>query len=284
MNTTTIETPAAAEAPFLRSSRGALTLALLLLARYRGGLAAALGLGVAWGGLAFLNPAPAILAPLVAAVVWKRGGRRSAAGFCAAALAVCAPWMVRNDLVLGSFSLRPNFGVELRIGNHDDADGHPQPTRYHPSHVGTELALYRELGEAGYARENSDRALKWIASNPSAFAALTAKRIALFWLGEPPPLDPRREDGRDPARDPSSWVKFLAYLATELGAAAGLACLRGDQRACAALALGLFGVPYYLTHVSERYRFPIEPAMLLLAALALVAAAERWQRRREARA
>jgi hypothetical protein len=254
----------------------------VVLLRLRRDPRGAAGAGLAYGGTLMLNPAPLSLAPALLAFVGARAGAKGLAAFAACALAVCAPWIARNQLVLGSPSLRPNFGVELRIGNHDQANGRPVAFRYHPSHVESELALYRELGEVGYARENLDRALRWIRARPGRFLELTARRFRLFWLGESPVRDPRREDGLSPAGDPSSWVKFVAYALAAAGGAAGLALGRLERgaRALLAASLVLYGVPYYLSHVSERYRFPVDPLLLLGCAALLVTL---WERRRAAR-
>jgi len=249
---------------------------LCALARDDGSPRAALRCGASLGFLLLVNPAPLSLAPLGA---WwlARGSASRRAGVARVLLFAMAcglfvtPWMLRNHAVLGAFSLRPNFGVELRIGNHAEANGRPVAFRYHPSHVPEELALYRELGEVEYSRENRQRALAWIRARPADFAALTCKRAAIFWLGESPLTDPRRSDGLSPRGDPSSWIKFAAYLGSAALAWTALARWRGarELRWLCALALVLFGAPYYLTHVSERYRFPIDPLIVLLAAHAL---------------
>jgi len=246
----------------------------VLLARGRGGSGPAVS-GLAFGALLFLNPAPAAMLPAV--LLWlaldpERPGLRTGVARCAVfagcALCVCLPWMVRNRVVLGTWQLRPNFGVELRMGNHDRAEGRPVPFRYHPSHVEEELALYRELGEAAYGRDNAGRALAWIRAHPGRFARLTLRRLRIFWLGELPTSDPRRSDDLAPGRDPTSWIKFLAYFATGAGAllAAFLVDLPREGKILVLGSLALFGAPYYLTHVSERYRFPVDPLLVLLTA------------------
>jgi hypothetical protein len=202
------------------------------------------------------------------------------AWFGGCALALCLPWMVRNQRVLGTWQLRPNFGVELRIGNHDLATGRPEPVRYHPSHVEAERELYLELGEAAYCRENTARARAWIGAHPAAFLRLTAKRAALFWVGEPPGRDPRRSAGLAPAGDPASWIKYLAFALSGALALAAVALveLPREAKLLVAGSLLLYGAPYYATHVSERYRFPIDPLVVLLDAWILLRAL-RWARR-----
>lgn len=258
------------------------SLVFLLLARDDGTARTAALCGVGFGLLLFVNPAPLSLAPIAAWFLARKSSSLSAALprvaiFACAAFAIVAPWMARNYAVLGAFALRPNLGVELRIGNHALANGRPVAFRYHPSHVPEELALYRELGEVEYSRENLGRALEWMRENPGDFAALSAKRTALFWIGESPLTDPRRSDGLSPRGDPSSWVKFLAYFATGALAWVSLWRWRGarDVRWLCALSLAAFGAPYYLTHVSERYRFPMDPLIVLVCAFLLTAWFER---------
>lgn len=235
--------------------------------------------GLVFGALLFLNPAPVAMLPAV--LIWialgtlRRGivpAALSCAVFVACALAVCLPWMLRNQRVLGTLQIRPNFGVEMRIGNHDLAHGRPVPFEYHPSHVDEELTLYRELGEAGYGSENMERALAWIGANPGRFLSLCLRRAQLFWVGELPTSDPRRSDELRPTRDLGSWVKFLFYALTGSVGLLGLvlAPLRRDDKILVAGALLLFCGPYVLTHVSERYRFPIDPLLVLTGAWVLV--------------
>ncbi|NUP96169.1 MAG: hypothetical protein HUU28_08405 [Planctomycetaceae bacterium] len=229
------------------------------------------GNGLAYGALLVLNPAPASLAPLLLGFTWRRSGLKAAATFALAAGALCAPWMLRNQLALGAFSLRPNLGVELRIGNHDEADGRPVPFKYHPSHVPEELALYRELGEVQYSAENRERAVAWIRANPGRFVSLSARRSTLFWVSEPPSSDTRQTSGKSAARDPASWVKYASYVLAAVGALVALAKARleRDVRILLVLSLLAFGAPYYLTHVSERYRFPVDPLLVALGAVAV---------------
>lgn len=260
----------------------ALTAVVIALLRIRSAPGAVRG-GLAYGGLLLLNPAPISLLPVAALFAWRRAGVRGLAAFVGCAFAVCAPWLVRNQLTLGAFSLRPNFGVELRIGNHDDANGRPVPFLYHPSHVASELALYRELGEVRYSRENLGRALDWIGAHPGPFAGLTQRRIRLFWFSEPPTTDPRRIAGQSPRSDPQSWIKYLAFFAVSAGALLALPRWRTttDAKLLVVGILLCFGVPYYASHVSERYRFPIDPLFVLLDAALVLQVVDALRRRKE---
>jgi 4-amino-4-deoxy-L-arabinose transferase-like glycosyltransferase len=248
--------------------------------------AGALRVGLAWGGLALLNPAPLSLLPAVLGYLWLgEGPRAQRAGRCLAFLGalvlIPAPWMVRNALVLGTPGLRPNFGVELRLGNNPEANGHPVPFKFHPSHVEAELALYRSLGERDYAGDCARRALEWIQAEPASFLGLCARRVQYFWLGDPPWADPRRAGASGARFDPNAWAKFLAFAALGLLGIAGALRWPGPARDRVLLlgSLAGFGLAYYVTHVSERYRFPIDPLLALLAASLLVGLSDRLGRR-----
>jgi 4-amino-4-deoxy-L-arabinose transferase-like glycosyltransferase len=247
-------------------------------------LARCLALGAAFGALMLLNPAPVSLAPV--AIVWLASRERTwsarvrdAAAFTAAAFLVCLPWLARNERELGAFALRTNLGVELRAGNNDLANGYVQMS-LHPSSDAAEFVRYREMGEVPYCAWALGAAKEWIRAHPLRFAVLTLHRVQLFWIGEPPPFDPRRELDRTPAADPRSWIKWLAHMA------AGVLCLLGAYRLARARTEGryllaillLFPGPYYLTHVIERYRFPIEPLIVLMVAYLCV----RWFGKRRA--
>ncbi len=265
------------------------TLACLVLLTRAGALFTTRGvivLGLAWGSLAFLNPAPLALLPAVFLFIALSAGTRAArvrnaAIFTLSLFAVCAPWMLRNARVLGTPNLRPNFGVELRLGNNPEANGHPVPFKFHPSHVPAELALYRELGEQAYAANCQQRALQWIGAEPARFASLCLRRVAYFWVGDPPLTDERKSGSAGARFDPNAWAKFLSFAALGILGWIGALRWRGPARDRGLLIaiLACFGLAYYVTHVSERYRFPIDPLLALLCASAVL----EWSGRTRAR-
>ncbi len=252
----------------------------LLSAPSRTSVQRELGLGLGLGLAAFVNPAPLAFGPAILLVLWRRDPTpsrfvRSALLLGVGTLLVVAPWMLRNQRVLGAATLRPNFGVELRIGNHDEATGHPVPFRYHPSHIPEELAKYKALGEVEYARENSQRAWHWIREHPGSFLRLSLQRTMLFWVGDLPLIDERKAEGGsiEPAGDWNSWLKWIAFAGLGLCAWIGLGAKSVSAAARGYLAWGMvaFTLPYSITHVSERYRFPIDPLLVLVASAWIVA-------------
>jgi len=103
-------------------------------------------LGLAFGALLMINPAPVGILPFIALYLFP-GGRgaeiaRRAGAFLGAALLVCLPWMIRNALVIGTPALRSNLGVELHVGNNDAAQGRHE-AGLHPSRGGEAIATGR---------------------------------------------------------------------------------------------------------------------------------------------
>ena len=174
-------------------------MALLLVAflrRWTGDLPtwrASLGLGLAAGASFHLQPA---LLPVVAGcVIFELARRRRdapwrpAAVLTLGAVLACVPWAWRNHAVLGGhFFVRSNFGLELRMGNHDGAAAHmdvmdARGEFRHPRTQRAEAELVRDLGEVEYMRRAQREALDWIAANPLEFLRLTASRVLHVWFG-----------------------------------------------------------------------------------------------------
>jgi 4-amino-4-deoxy-L-arabinose transferase-like glycosyltransferase len=254
-----------------------------VFAHARAGLACFALMGAGFGALLLVNPAPLVLSPALAWVVWRH--RASALDFArrtgiyaACALVVVLPWLIRNEREVGLLVLRTNLGVELDVGNNDETEGRYQYSR-HPSYNPAEFVHYRTIGEAAYARECSERAHAWIAEHPRRFVELGLLRATFFWFGVNPIADNRVDvAGRTATSDPKSWIKYAAYIG--LGVVGLVGVLVWSARAFEGRVLlvcfTLFPVVYCVTHTLERYRFPIEPLLVLSGAWAIH---ELWMRR-----
>jgi 4-amino-4-deoxy-L-arabinose transferase-like glycosyltransferase len=89
----------------------------------------ALGCGALLGLLALTgNAALCLLAPVAVALAWAPASARQRSALfvvmVAAAVAVAAPWMVRNQQVIGSPILNTNGGFNLYLGNNPAATGY----------------------------------------------------------------------------------------------------------------------------------------------------------------
>lgn len=176
-----------------------------------------------------------------------------------------APWVIRNEMSLGSpIATRSNFGLELRISNNDMAGPFERDNylsgvyhKYHPLQSKSQAEQVRALGEVEYNREASQEALNWIREHPAKFAKVTAQRIFYYWF-EPLP-------GQMPK---AVWLGLIGLV----GLAGLLLFLREDF--WSALPMGLFVLllpaPNYLVHVGIRHRFPLDWICLLLSVYAVI--------------
>jgi hypothetical protein len=218
-------------------------------------------------GVAF-HAQPALLGVLLGylafEVAWFRyaGRWRSAALVVLGAFVICLPWGIRNYRAFDSvIFVRGNFGLELRMGNHEGAtanidDPHFSNWPPHPRTHREEAIKVREMGETAYMRASRREALDWIRGHPGEFIRLTAGRIRHFWIG--------------PLRDSLMSLAFLSLTALAL-VGAGLAFRRLAPTRTAALLIPLATFPpvYYLVPWQQRYRLPIEWILLLLAGFAV---------------
>jgi 4-amino-4-deoxy-L-arabinose transferase-like glycosyltransferase len=250
-----------------------LTLLVYLLLKHgrRVGTGRAFAFGALIGAGLLVSASLLVLLPIavVASVGRPFAWRRLSAnglGLAAGVALVTLPWIARNASVLGAASLRTNLGVELNAGNNDLADGRMQHA-YHPSLEPVETARYLEIGEVAYCAEARERSIAWIRENPALFARVSLRRMQLWWLGEDPFDDPRTEGPMRARDDWRNWVRWVQHAfcgALAIGGAALLAWRGTPGRMLLAL-LVLFPLPYYVTHIYERYRFPIEPVIVFLA-------------------
>jgi 4-amino-4-deoxy-L-arabinose transferase-like glycosyltransferase len=193
------------------------------------------------------------------------------AGLC------CAPWAIRNYVVFHAFiPLRSILGLQLWAGNNPDAQEIWLGTQ-HPIHDGVERQRYVDLGEVAYMKEVEHNAIRYMIAHPRREADLIQARFMDFWSGGTPhPLE-------DYTRARSLWFRFVLIfnLVIAVGGAVGILAMLTKRNACW-FPLAVFPIvlpwAYYLTVVLPRYSLPVDPAMLLLTAVAVWAPFE-WRRR-----
>ena len=228
--------------------------------------AASLLFGAAFGVAWHVQPVfLAILVGYLAFELWLRSDRArwgSAGLVLLGALVVSIPWGIRNYRAFDSvFFVRSNFGLELRMGNHEGAtasidDPHFNDWPPHPRTHVEEAIKIRDWGEVPYMRQSGREAREWIASNPGAFTRLTGERIRYFWLG---PLD-----------HPGMALVLVALAGLAiLGVVRALPGLPVTRLAALLIPLLTYPLVYYLVPWQHRYRFPIEWILFLLAGAAV---------------
>lgn len=234
-------------------------------------------LGVGLGAAMLVNPAPLALVPMFAWFYLRpRPGRlrfdtsgipRIATLLVFAVLTV-SPWVVRNMTVLGTPQIRSNLGVEVFVGNNDGAFG-PFNGRIHPAYNEGEMDRYLEMGEVAYSKDSMRRGAEWIREHPARFARLSVERFQRFWIGPNPSSPLILGTGFVQERDMMGWLKWATHALLGVLAIVGMLTWKGrpGSRTVMRGVLLLFPLVYYVTHVFERYRFPIEPIVTLAAAV-----------------
>jgi hypothetical protein len=178
-------------------------------------------------------------------------------------------------MVLHHLTLKSNFATELRIGNNPLAPDAAAAAvmDLHPSF--SELALYKRLGEISYVDWCGQQARQFIRDHPAAFMKLVLRRVLIFWTSsEDSPWTGSLKTGWH-------WQTLKRIVSCSWGITALLGLLAG--RYCADfmllfLTMATYPLPYYLTHVTNRYRMPLEPIMAILIAYALLWTWRRFHR------
>lgn len=194
---------------------------------------------------------------------WKNGFKPLLSGVIC--LIVLSPWAIRNYTAFHQIILtRSNFWAEFYQGNYHRSDG--LGTRFfHPTGSFKEYAAYKQLGEVGYDESRKAVALQFVRANPKEFAAITLNRISYFWMGST--MDTQR------GLIAWYWMPAMYRILAVLLLPAILILIWRKVYAWQVMlgVLLLYPIPYCLAVADVRYRHPIEPLMLLLAAYLVVA-------------
>ncbi len=189
---------------------------------------------------------------------------------------VLSPWIWRNYLVFGQPLLRSNFGLELKLGNNSGGKAYMQKhgrgkiEMFHPIIQTDELEKYRKMGELAYTASSGKEAMAFIVAHPYEFMQLTIQRILYFWVRD---LDLSKGfEGHFGIRTKKSAFTTFIYILPLPFMFMGIVFAVRDKRPADILVsyLILFPLIYYITHVRQRYRYPVEPVMLIFAAGGLV--------------
>lgn len=268
-------------APLAQKESMCTLLALVLAAQWIGWMQGARGwrpvltLGMTAGWLALTQPGMAMIAALfgialMGSIGW-RGVMRMGMPAAAIAVAVMAPWWLRNWIVFGAFvPLTSAGGLSLWIGNNPAASGAWMPP---PSEL-------QGLPELAYTRHAASIAQQWMAAHPLDVAKLTlakflrATGVGHFGLVRLAAMYPPISQMLAAMLFPLAQGVHLALLggasiALRAWRRPGVPVLALLVAACLAQLL-LFGVWF---EYGERHREFMTPFLLLLAA----SATSSWQ-------
>lgn len=197
------------------------------------------------------------------------GRRIATAGvMLAACLAVTAPWVVRNAVVLGHFPVFTTHGGLTLWGGNNAAvsDGRwLAPEKYPWEREGAEPEWWKALPETGRDRAFRERSLRWIAGHPWEWLRGVPKKILRLW-------GPTKGSG-DPTwgvwYDRAGWAQWLATIpAFFLAMLVGGIVPRPLSRVAwaAVLTASLTAAVFY---GDIRLRLPVEPLVIVGAAALL---------------
>jgi len=218
-------------------------------------------LGALWGVTALINPALLSILPFtlgyVAFAAQRRGDRwlRDMVVSLGLFFAMLCPWAIRNAVVFGHpVFLRSNFWFEFHLGNYHFSNGMGY-AGLHPGGNPRELHRYTQLGEQGYIDWAKKDSLAFVKQYPREFIDLTLHRVLWFWDGTP--LHYQTQE----------WWQPWEFWPLSLSAWLGLIFLLTRQPRgwpLYAVCLLIYPLPYYVTYPIAKYRYAIEPEMLLL--------------------
>ena len=226
-------------------------------------------LGVLWGLIALTNASLMLCLPAMMVWIawpelrrWRLGGKTvvGAVLTCVAFAAVLAPWVVRNERVMGAPVLtRDNFGVEFYESTLERNDGFPWGTTV-PLWTGDpEYKQYVSMGEIAFARMRGEQAKARIRARPWRTARWTLDRFLFFWDGTPHAVNGHLVN---------EFLRQLSYCFLSVCGLLGLALMlqrKVEGAGLFALIFLLLPLPYYLVTVQPRFRHPMEPLIAVLA-------------------
>ena len=246
--------------------------------------------GLILGSIVLTRENGAVLIFAIVPWIWRSNHGESARrkvgwswALVAGLLVLLLPVTIRNRIVIGEFILTTtNFGSNLYIGNHAGADGLYTPLRVGRGHSRYENVDATEIAEANVGRGElsnaevsnywRDTALAWISEHPSAWLALTARKLAYLcndreWMDSQSYLVARAEN---------SVLRYLGTLA-RWGTLFSLAllglCLAWSRRRSLALwysSIPLLASGIALFWIFGRFRISLIVFLLPFAALALL--------------
>jgi hypothetical protein len=182
----------------------------------------------------------------------------------------CVPWTVRNYVLFHSFiPFRSALGLQLWLGN-NDAYKERFPGQLHPLDNAAERERYVAMGEVAYMREKQNLAIDWILSHPRREAELFEQRFVATWAGTSTPW-------KDFSSTDSLFIRivFLANVSAAILGTAGIVILflkRNPFAFPAAVLPLIFPFAFYFSQALLRYRHPIDPIVMILCAVSILAA------------
>lgn len=241
------------------------TLALFELSNVRDWL----GYGLLWGLTLMTNATLGSLLPfLLGWLVYRSRQFTRPALACGVAVLCCVPWTIRNYTVFHAcIPLRSVMGLQLWMGNNEETKG-AWAGALHPIDNAADRARYVQLGEIAYMDEKKEEAIRFVLADPWREMRLIRMRFVTFWSGGT--VNPI---AAFPGAKSLAFRGLLLFnLLAGIGALLGIVALYRRRNRYAfpvSILVIVYPIASYLTLASARYRLPIDPVILLLAAAAI---------------
>lgn len=181
----------------------------------------------------------------------------------ALAMAVMAPWLVRNYSVFHKpVFIKDNLPLAFAVGNFGDSLYWWNGTE-HPSGSAAQMAEFDRLGELPYMAEKRRQAIAYIEQEPWRYVLRSCRRMIYMWTGfwsfNSKYLQEENFDLYN--------IPFCVAL-TALGLLGLRAAFQRQKKYGLpfGLVLLVFPVVYYLTEPDMAYRHPLDPEMVILVA------------------
>lgn len=181
-----------------------------------------------------------------------------------AALSIMSPWLIRNYELFHRFiPVRSGFGLELYIGNNGYSERWVNSS-LHPNHSDAELSEYERAGEMAYMDHKLRQAKGYIHSHRAWFACMTFRRMVYMWTGY---WSFDRQYLNDEPLDPPNILVNTTLTVLGLLGLGRLYKRDSGLGTRFAIVLLFFPLTYYITHPETYYFRPVDPLIVVLAAV-----------------
>ena len=241
------------------------------------------GYGALWALGVLINPSILSVFPFLLGWLAWESRKNSAPWMKLSAVTILVfmialvPWTIRNYRVFGKFIvLRSNFGLELWLGNNPDVPDTWSPW-LHPNDSMEEAEKYKRMGEIPFMEEKEREAFTFMRTHPADTLHFMFRRFINTWLAITD--NPSDAWSASPLYLKAFIVlNFLLALFTLLGALFAHRSRPGEAIPYLMVLL-VFPLIFYVTHSSLRYRFPMDPIMMVLAAYGVAYPISLWNKR-----
>jgi 4-amino-4-deoxy-L-arabinose transferase-like glycosyltransferase len=230
----------------------------------------AVGCGILFGLLALTgNAALSLVAAVIPALVFAPATTSRKIIFTTLiftiAIIISAPWMIRNASVIGSPVMNTNGGFNLYLGNNPAATGYFVSIADTPR--GSTWGDLREIGEVQASETLKQEAITWIKDHPVDFLTLAVKKAVYFWI--PPVHEGKGEQSSTEKIIRILWLIQFIVIVTAAAATLLIKELRKKPLLILWLTICSYTAVHMLFYVIFRYREPIMPVMMIMAALTI---------------